>query len=279
MGKLFNRRARVSIGTLAAGNSQGDDSPQLRIAFKVERDRKPEPNKNECQIYNLSAESRSKIKKGDLLTIEAGYVDNLGQIFQGQVRTVSHLQQGPDWITKISAGDSETQHRTARCSESFKAGTKVSAVLQKLVDAYGVKIGNANEMIKRKAAINEYLNGKVLSGRVADQLEKILEDVGLEYSIQSGALQVVEIGKALDGAAVRLDPTCGLVGSPELSEMGKDKKVIIKIRSLMQPQIEPARLIDLQSETHTGLVRADKVSHVGDTFAQPWYTEIEGSLL
>jgi hypothetical protein len=285
--ELFGRRCRISIGNLAAGDVVGGPSiggqalpVQLRLAFKVERDRKPEPNKNECQLYNLSAESRAAIKKGDLLTIEAGYPDNFAQIFQGDVRTVSHTQQRGDWITRITAGDGETAFRTARVQESFGPKTKVQAVLQKLVDAYGIKIGNASEMIKKKAAINEYLHGKTLSGRVSEQLEKILSDVGLEFSIQDGALQVVETGKAVEGPAVLLDATSGLVSSPEIGESGKDGKVVIKIRSLLQPRIVPGKLIDLDSATHRGLVRCDKVTHTGDTYAaNPWFSEVEGSLL
>jgi hypothetical protein len=288
VGELFGRRARVSVGSFAVGAEVGAPSiggavikPQLRIAFKVERDRKPEPNKNECQIYNLSEESRAAIKRGQLLTIDAGYPDSFGQIFQGDVRTFSHVQVGADWITKIAAGDGEVAHRTARVSESFGPKTKVSAVLQKLCDAYGVKIGNASDMVKTKAKINEYLRGKAIHGLVSEQLEKMLRENGLEYSIQDGALQVVEIGKAVNAPAVKLDPSCGLIGSPEIGEQGKDKKTVIKMKSLMQPRIIPGRLIDLESKTHTGLVRADKVSHLGDTGkgSTPFYTEVEGSLL
>ncbi len=286
MGELFGRRARVSIGDIAAGDEVGGASiggarlpVQLRISFKVERDRKPEPNKNEVQVYNLSEESRAGIKKGDLLTVEAGYADTIAEIYQGNVRTISHVQNGGDWITKLTAGDGETAHRTARVSESFGPNTKVSDVLKKLVDAYGVKIGNADEMIKTKAKINQYLKGKTLYGQVSEQLERILAENGLEYSIQSGALQVVEIGKAVDAPAVKLASDSGLVGSPEIAEQGKDRKTVIKIRSLLQPLIIPGRLIDLDSATKKGLVRADRVVHTGDTFGSVWHTDIEGALI
>lgn len=287
MAELFGRLCRISIGDIAVGDDPSAPSiggaalpVQLRVAFKIERDRKPEPNKNECQIYNLSEESRASIKKGDLLTVEAGYKEMFGQIFQGDVRTISHVQVGADWITKLTAGDGETAHRTARVSESFGPKTKVSTVLQKLADAYGVKIGNAADMFKAKAKLNEYLRGKTLHGLVSAQLEQVLFENGLEYSIQDGALQVVELGKAVNGPAVFLGPDSGLVGSPEFAEKGKDKKSVLKIRCLLQPRIVPARLIDLASATVTGLVRADKVTHLGDSFAAAsWYTEIEGSVI
>jgi hypothetical protein len=245
----------------------------------VDRDRTAEPNKAEVQVYNLSEDSRAQIKKGDLLTLEAGYVDSIAQIFQGDVRTISHLHNGADWITKLTAGDGENASRTNRVSESFGPKTKVSQVLQKLCDAYGVKIGNASEMIKAKAKIQEYLQGKTIFGLASEQLERILADVGLEYSVQDGALQVCERGKAVNAPAVLLGPESGLVGSPEVGEEGKDGKTIVKMTSLLQPRIIPARLIDLQSESKTGLVRANKVAHEGDTFSGAWYTRIEGSLL
>ncbi len=286
MAELFGRRVRVSVGDIAAGDILGAPSiggatlpNQLRIAFKVKRDRKPDPNKAEVQLYNLSAETRAGIKKGQLLTIEAGYAGTFAQIFQGDVRTISHMQTNADWITKLTAGDGEDAHRNARVSESFGPKTKVSRVLSKLIDAYGLKAGNAKSVINEKAAIQEYLQGKSLNGRACEQLDRILADVGLEYSIQDGALQVCEIGKAVNAPAVLLGPESGLVGSPEMAEEGKDKKTVVKCRSLMQPKIIPGRLVDLQSETRKGLIRVNEVSHEGDSFAQaPWYSIIEGSL-
>jgi hypothetical protein len=287
MSQLFGRRARISIGTITVGdetsgpNIGGAEIPvSVRMAFKITKDRKAEPNKCEVQIYNLSPDSRAGIQKGQLLTVEAGYAGTVAQIFQGDIRTISHVHNSGDWITKLTAGDGETAHRSARCVDSFGPKTKVSAVLQRLIDAYGLKAGNAISVVKEKARIQEYLQGKTLSGRASEQLERVLADVGLEYSIQDGALQVVEIGKAVDAPAILLGPDSGLIGSPELAEEGKDKKTVIKFKSLLQPKIIPARLVDLDSATKKGVVRVDKLTHNGDTFANaPYYTECEGSLL
>ncbi len=285
MSELFRRRLRVTVGEFEAGSlrpEDGDpDAATLRIAAKVEKNRAASPNRTTVEIYNLSKDRRGSIQKNDLLVIEAGYADSVGQIFQGDITEISHVRSGANWITKLMAGDGTKAFRSARCSESFAPGTKADQVIRKLVNDYGLKLGNAEKMLQKKAAITEYLNGKVLHGQVHQQLERILKDVGLEYSIQDGTLQLIEIGRAFDGAPVMLDPSSGLIGSPEFGETGEgaNKVVTLKVKSLLHHGIVPGRLIDLQSETKDAIVRVDKLTHTVDNYAQAFYTDVQASVI
>jgi hypothetical protein len=274
--KLFDRRVSAQIDTLLVEG--------LRIAFKVERSTSTKPpNKAEIQIYNLSEDSRARTQKRNAaIVLQAGYPDTIGQLFSGNVKTVSHVRSGADWITKVVSADGEVQYRTARISESFKAGTKPEQVAQKLIDALKLKAGNVLKEIAKgdfAKGLTEFTNGKVLQGNAAKELDTLLSSLGLTYSIQDGALQVLRFGKATEAPAVVLNTETGLIGSPEFGETGKDKHTVLKVKSLLQPELVPGRRIKLESETKDCIARVEKVIHTGDTHGPAWYSDCECTIL
>jgi hypothetical protein len=274
--KQFGRKASIQVGTLLVTD--------LRLAGKIEKSLTPDPNKAEVQIYNLSADSRAKMtaEKDPPIIVEAGYESNIAQIFSGTVSKVSHVRNGADWVTKIICGDGEAQYRTARISESFGPGTKPADVVRKLVEATKLKAGNALTEVGKggfAGGLADLHKGKVLSGNAAKHLESFLDSLGLTYSIQDGALQVLRKGQASSAEAVVLNAGTGLIGSPEYGETGKEKKTVLKVKCLLQPAIVPGRRIKLESETKTALARTDKVTHTFDSFAQAWYSDLECTLL
>jgi hypothetical protein len=275
MAKLFDRRVSVQVDTLLVEG--------LRIAFKVERSISKEPNKAEIQVYNLSEDSRRRTQKKDAaLVLQAGYPETIGQLFSGNVKTVSHVRNGADWLSKFVSADGETQFRTARIAESFGPGVKPDQIVRKLVDALQLKAGNALKEIANgnfAKGISEFTNGKVLHGNAAKELDTFLNSLGLTYSIQDGALQVLRYGQATAAPAVVLNASTGLIGSPEFGETGKDKHTILKIKSLLQPELVPGRRIKLESETKECIARVDKVTHTGDTHGPAWYSDLECRVL
>lgn len=273
--RLFGRKVSVQVDTLLVED--------LRIAFKIEKSLSTDPNKVEVSIYNLSEESRKKTQKKDAaLIVQAGYEDNIAQIFSGTVRVVSHVLNGGDRITKLLAGDGEKEFRTARINESFAPGATFSQVAKKLLDQLGLKDGNLLSELGKgnfRQGLTDFANGKVAHGLASAELQTLLKSAGLSYSIQDGAIQVLRPGSALELDPVLLDGSAGLVGSPEYGETGKDKHLVLKAKSLLQPGLVPGRRVKIESETTSGLFRVDKVTHNGDTHAQQWYSEIEATAL
>ena len=273
MAKLFGRKVQVQIDTLVVDG--------LRVAFKIEKSLSPDPNKVEVSIYNLSEDSRKRLQKKDAtIIVQAGYEENIAQIFRGTLRTVSHVMNGGDRVTKITAGDGEKELRSVRINESMASGATIEAVAKKLIDALGLKTGNALTELSKggfRSGLTDFANGKVLHGLASRELEKLLKSAGLSYSVQDGALQLLRPGDALQTEAVLLNAGTGLIGSPEYGETGKDKKITLKVRSLLQPTLFPGRRVKIESATVNAVLRVDKVTHNGDTHAQAWYSELECS--
>lgn len=253
----------------------------LRVAFRVGKTDRPEPNVAEVSIHNLSPEARAEFQQKPLaFIVEAGYDGRTEVLFQGEAQAVDHVVSGPDVVTRIRAGDGERQFRYATFSASFRPGTSMEDVISEVAKSmYGLDISQLRERLKRKdwrGALDTFLNGWAGQGRTAPELDKLLSSRSLTWSIQDGALQVLGEQEPSSEDAILLSASTGLLGSPEYGS--PDKKggpVPLKVRSLLQPGIKPGRQISVQAKSVSGRFRVTKVLHTGDTHGQDWQSEAE----
>jgi hypothetical protein len=272
MPKLFGRAARIVVGAGIGNVRAGIRVDSHRCIFDVEKTLKDEPNQGSLQIYNLSSEQRSQIeelrpqkgeKTGVPVLIEAGYVTSEpSQIFLGDMRTCFSVKEGPDWITTLEAGDGEKAQATARINVSFGPKVKSDIVLRAIVKALGVKPGNINQAIQmlNRKGFTSFGKGVVLSGSATMHMHNFCKSADLEWSIQDGAIQILDRGKTLGERAVRLSSTTGLIESPSV-----DHKGILSAKFLLQPDIRPGTLLVLDSLAVKGNYRISKCNYKGDT--------------
>lgn len=278
MTELWDRDYMVTVDTI--------EITKLDVAFSVTKTLKKEPNTCDLTIYNLNPDHRSQLAqvKTPWVKIEAGYKGdgtgsgNKALIFHGQLRGVHSYREGPDWITELHSGDGEKALKNARINKSYSKGTRVGTIIDDLVEAMGIGKGNSQVkswLAKWTSGGSEILNGLVLSGSCREELTGILKSMGMEWSVQDGELQILDTGKPLEGVAVVLSPSTGLVGSPTLGSEG-----IISITSLMNGAIVPGSTISLDSsEMPKGFYRAERCDYVGETAGQDWYVNIEAKAL
>jgi hypothetical protein len=98
--------------------------------------------------------------------------------------------------------------------------------------------------------------------------------MGYSWSIQDGKFQLLGPEETLGDQAFLLTTATGLVGIPEAGEDG-----LVKARSLLQPEILPGKLVELQAESLdavNGAYRVEKATFIGDTWGNDWYVDIEG---
>lgn len=296
--ELFNRRAVVQMDAIKVEG--------LRISFNIEKDAAPEPNPANISVWNMARKTRAAMLDHTVpLVLQAGYVDNIEQLFVGDIRPdgINTVREGEDWITSFKAGDGANARRKARTQESFAKGTKPKAVIKKLMEtveehlsgnksvaakladkvAAAIQAGNKGGL---DAVIDEFFGGTTTSGSAVKDLERILKGFGHGYSIQDGHQQVVEDGSYTDEDPVLLTPKTGLIGSPEpgseVEIKNKAGKVIrtyrlTKFRSLLQPGLKPLRRakIEAAASGYNGMYVVRKVTFDGDTHGLNWYADCE----
>lgn len=287
MGELFNREVELNAGGILLSSRSPDEGisrPTLRTQFKVVRSLGKEPNSGEVSIYNLNKEHRSALQtKNTPTTLEAGYIDNISQIFSGNLQFGSSVKNGLDWITTIQSGDTGgAKYKSARINTSLKGPVSMGKVLRAAGDALGLNLGNIPEKVSQgslRATLQEMTEGVVLSGKSIDVFTKIAKQMGYSWSIQDGQPQLLGPNESISaGDAVVLTASdglsTGLIGSPEAGEDG-----IVKARSLLQPDLVPGRRVQIISREVDGFFRVDKVTFTGDTWGGDWYSDIEAKPL
>jgi hypothetical protein len=191
---------------------------------------------------------------------------------------VTTTRQGPDIVTRISAGDGASRVRTARISRTFAAGTPIGDVLGQLGTALGVKPGNLSAF--RQATLRNggrtLTRALTISGSVFDELERVTSSCGLDWSVQNGELQIKERTRpatgTADGPLLRADT--GLIGECETEVATETKdgvtkgQTIVSGSCLMRADLVPGRSFRVEERRDGGFVGnlvARSTVHQGDS--------------
>lgn len=283
MSELFRRAVRlvVGVGALGVEIKHDPDEPgqALDIAFDIERTLKPEPNTAEISIWNLNPDHRKALEGLDEVpvSLEAGYQGRTSLLYLGRLRQCSSRRDGPDIITTVSSGDGEKEQKTARVNFASAQGTPPKTVIDQLVRALGLDPGNSQDAallaaMAQKASI--FAQGTVVSGQASAEMTRLCDSLGLEWSVQQGAVQLLLKGKPLLSALLLVSPETGLIGSPSI-----DNKGVLSAQLLMVPDVVPGCVVQLQSEFINGTFRIEKAKYSGDTAGADWFIDIEAKKL
>lgn len=269
MGKpLFGREAHLVIGTT--------DVTGMDFEFQVKRTLKPEPNTAQIRVYNLSESTRKSLEESfpgnkDAapvpVKLEAGYTGAVSQIYYGDVRNCQTVIDGPDVITMLDTGDKENALRTQRCQVPLGPGTTPAQALQAIATALGVGLGTLASAQAGLASKGLASLGRLrLSGYAATLLTDFCNSAQLEWSVQNGVLQILDIGGALQGTPVLLTPDTGLIESP-----ARDNKGIVSATTLMIPDMRPGARVVFDAKYLGGFFRIIEVTTAGDTLGKDWF--------
>lgn len=272
MTKLFARRWNVTVG-----DNQTLSTSDLRIVFKVKKSLEKDPNTASIKITNLSEGSRSKLsRKGMSVILQAGYEGSLGTIFTGDSRTIDHVRDSADWLTHIQCGDGEHAYRYARVNESFAANTDIASAIRKVAGSLGLNTGNLEDMLSQGTAVTSFKHGFTAFGPASQVLDTLLKAAGFQWSIHQGALQVRKPDEPVQSQVFKLTPDTGLLGSPDHTAPDKKKKpAILKVRSLLNPQLIPGYVVAVESDGVEGEFIMRQVEHSGDSHGSDWFTDLE----
>lgn len=291
---LFDRRGRVTVARPVAtpgdfshtttevvqieGGRIDNEASGMRIKFKIDKSLKKEPNTSELIVSNLAEDRRKQLQqKGVKVLIEAGYAETgMFRLFAGDVRTLDHVWNGATWESTFKLGDGERAWKYAQISESFAPGTRAADALRTIAKSMGLELGNVDTKVNGIAAVLD--QGWCAAGNAARELDRIVTALRKEWSIQDGALQILDPYEALDLPIPEITPQTGLIGSPEMgSAPTKGKPQLLRFKALLFP-VKPGGKVKLRSERYDGFVRVHKVSFEGDTHGGEWYTIIDATI-
>ena len=298
---LFDRSLSLTIGSptdpsvnvsanFNALNSKGLDISGLDVEFVVEKSLKPtEPNTCEIKVYNLAPDSRQALSGAKVLTVrlEAGYGSNRSQLYFADARAAWTTREHADYVTHIESTDTIARPTGEKSTRKIQPGSNTGSLyrtmgakvplkqaFQTIAAALGIGTGNLQMALSNiSGAPLTSVNGAALLGNGARRMTDLCRSAGLEWSIQDGNLQLINIGATLSSTkAVELNDSTGLVESPSVDSQGA-----LTLKTLLIPGLAPGVLIKVDSLFVSGGYRIEKIRYVGNTRGQDWYAEISAA--
>lgn len=264
MAKLWKQVRIIIIGELVF------DYEQLDIDFEVKC---TDDNKSDIatiKLYNLSETTKQKLKENQDVSIDAGYKELHGVIFNGIVESITHSRDENDFITVIEATPNNRAYTNTIINRQFKAGIKASEIIKQIEN-----MCNFTMDIKELGKDTVYPNGKVFSGRLSNVIPILARDTGtitrftntsIEFKLPNkvyssvlhlgGEQGLIRVDKKVDKAELKKDEkksTTKKKNKKGNNETGKGKQKF-DIECLLIPLIKIGQLLEIESTTFKGKV-------------------------
>lgn len=262
MMKLWKQVRLITIGEIVF------DYDELDVEFEVKCTDDNKSDLATIKLYNLSDTTLQKLKLNQDVSIDAGYRDIHGVIFNGIVESISTSRDENDFITTIEATPNNRAYANTIINRQFKAGIKASEVIKQIGT-----MCNFTMDIKELGKDTVYPNGKVFSGRLSNVIPILARDTGtisrftnttIEFKLPNkayssvlhlGAEQgLIRIDKKMDKADIKEKK------GPQVESKNKsnvDKKISkskFDIECLLVPLIKIGQLLEIESTLFKGQV-------------------------
>lgn len=263
---LYGQEVVLKSGDITIKNSD------LDIEFDISFDDDTEANESEVVIYNLTTTTLNKLKKGQKVTLEAGYNGDTGIILSGYISKKVTKWEGVDKKTTLYIIDNNQLKEKKIKSISFKKGSKASYILKTLVDKVGLPVGVFK--IKRDYT---YKDKTTVDGGIMENIKKYAKTCGVSAYICKGKIYVRSL-KDGDNIKFTVKPETGLLSIEEFEEEEeiekyKDVTKGLNISMLLQHRITTASIIQVQSKNFKGTYRVRSGKHTYN--GMDFLTEIE----
>ena len=258
MAKLWKQVRLITIGEIVF------DYDELDVEFEVKCTDDNKSDLATIKLYNLSDTTLQKLKLNQDVSIDAGYRDIHGVIFNGIVESISTSRDENDFITTIEATPNNRAYANTIINRQFKAGIKASEVIKQIGT-----MCNFTMDIKELAKDTVYPNGKVFSGRLSNVIPILARDTGticrftnttIEFKLPNKAYSsVLHLGG--EQGLIRIDKKMDKADIKEKDNKKAKKdnskatnKAKFDIECLLIPLIKIGQLLEIESTLFKGQV-------------------------
>lgn len=245
---LFNRQIEVLIGDKNKGLLIRD----LKMQFSIVKSISKEPNECTLKIFNLPKNELRALNINYLdCIINAGYVNQVGNIFNGQIDSYKFTKQDNDVITEITIKDGGKNFYTHIANFTISKNTTDNDILNKL----GLPAGQVDNLNSTNR-----VRGRVVSCASRDILTNLASKHDCEWSYQDNKLQFLGKNKVLNNDIIQLSYKSGLITEPEAIDDG------IKFTCLLNPMLKiggRVQLVDVEINKTTSR-KSSSSQHSGD---------------
>ena len=262
---IYKRKISVSVA--------GFKIEEPRIELDIQRKASDTPDTCSVMIYNLSRQNEQRIKdKGTDISVEAGYQNRTGIIFQGKIARVTRERKQLARITKIwlGVGGAGPTGLRGTFSMSYKNPTTVRKIVADIAQSFTppLDLGPLN-------AIPANLEKKTWNQTSPSSraLTALLDGFDIDWYEDNGVLRFNREGiTQADKSTIKINPKTGMIGTPTETENG------LRVRSFLNPLLELGVNVDIESEqtpSVNGRYKVVELMHRGDNWDGQFTTDLE----
>ncbi len=273
---LYGRCYRVRFDSFVY-DSRDNPNGTLAVAFEVTKTLYVQANTGAVTLTNLNQSHRTHLaalrqaRRRLRVELWAGYGNDPPLLFVGDLRGFTdNTTNNLETTTKIEGTDGGYKITDTRFSRSYPEGTDIRTPVQDMVRALSLGDGNLRELGAFVLGGRTTLaTSKTFHGLCSDQLTRFLRSMGITWSIQNGAVQLLRYGATLQRTGVMLSKTTGLISAAYV-----DRRTV-KVVAFLIPEIAPGYRIGIDSERVQGWFRVHSVKYAGDSHGGDWLCEVE----
>lgn len=222
------------------------------------------PNESEITIYNLSDATINNFKKGNELTITAGYNTDVGIILRGKISKVTTKHEDCDKITTVRVLDNFDYKDGTTVEKTYETNTTASYILKDLLGMVGLPIEVFT--VKRD---HTYTSATTVKGSLTENIKTYSSVCGVSTWVNKRRIFCRPPGEG-DNIHFTVCAATGMIGSPEPFEESntyeeyKDNITGYNINMLAQHRMTTAAIVDVDSRDYKGSYRVQSGSHTYD---------------
>lgn len=291
----MSRQWKRAVKVTATGGGKTFDLSTMRCRFEIRDSTNQSLRTLVLRITNLSDATAQALpgKEGGKVEIQAGYEDNLGIIFTGDLKQKRIGRENPtDTYVDLYASTGDRAYGNAVVSKTLKAGSTGADIYNACLDAmkpYGITQGQIPDFLAQRKFPRPY----TLFGMARSHLRTLAQSNGCTWNFRDDKLDIIPVGGTLKGDTTILNSRTGLVGMPEQTNLG------IVARCLINPKIGINSMVQIDQKSiqqaaydlsiggepnnsepflasiaADGFYRVIAIDHIGDTSGRSWYQEL-----
>lgn len=288
MSRIFGRNYRL---TIKGGEDALVYEPPMQIRFSVDILPGNAGGIAEITLYGAAQKTREAIyAKFDRLSLEAGYGDQAGLIFAGDIINIETGRDGVDKYIKFYARPTGKAQAYAFISKSWGANTPQIDIIREVAESLLLPV----EFIGDFSDLPRAFKGRSMCTSSIACMKDLAQLHGFTWFMGANRLIIIRMRNGVAETRTQKSPhiisaETGMVGSPQILIEG------IEVTTKLDPSIIPDDTIDVRASTRNfafsgvyakqmerdptagnGLYRALGVRHQGDFYGQAWDTSISG---
>lgn len=278
MARLYKRRFELRVGDAGEYLTVRDGDVNLRVTYSIEHRYNGHQSLAEIGIYNLSRTSEQKIfDQYRAVTLQAGYREQFGPIFVGQIINVQRGREYTDRVTKLFCRAGGQQLATTTVNRTFAKNTPLLDVISYCAGSLGLPV----EFIGEWGDLGNAIGGYILSGDAKSALKGLADAYRFSWNIEDEVVLLIRGEGARERDVVVFRSDTGMIGSPEMTEIG------VEVETALNPIVKIGQRIRIDSPapqfTFSGVYwrnvpqtigvgdyKVHTIAHQGDTHSSVW---------